>query len=98
EPHRRVHYTDALPILARQHAVAVERRRAEDRIREERHDAFAKIVRAGNLDEQRYRSEDALSVGRQELAREGSSRRSTRTRKPPRSEEHTSELQSREKH
>jgi len=68
--------------LARRHAVVVERRRAEDRIREERHDEFARVVRGETPDERRlFQSDNSVSVERPEIARESVSRRSTRKRK-----------------
>ena len=60
---------------AQRNAVEQERRRVEDQIRDERHDASATIIVAGEITERRrYRSDRELRTQRDELKREWESR------------------------
>jgi hypothetical protein len=63
--------------LERRHAAQVEVRRAEDRIREERHDACAKTIFARKPVEQRARWSEALRDRRDELKRQWEQRNPT---------------------
>ena len=67
---------------AERSAVELQRRRVEDRIREERHDAFAKTICAGRLAElPRYRSDIELRSEREALQRRWETKREPARRK-----------------